>query len=189
LSAKASSQSTQETYKRAARYGGMARRDNRRELEEYQAEETFHKHEWLVQRVGWVGLAVVLAGACAGLLGNGPLSHHVIAVGEGILKIDRFARRDAPTVWVIEPAANLLRPVDFKLEISASLLDRVKIEAITPAPRDQAATSDAVSFTFNALAPRSKIVFHVEPQNVGWIAGDFQLGDSQPVKVRQFVYP
>jgi hypothetical protein len=166
------------------------KRDTSRELAEYQAEETFHRREWHAQRIGWACLALLLMAGGVGLFGNGALAHRTISTHEGELQIDRFARRDAPTLWVIKLGADAVpEGIDFKLRISSALLQRVKIEAITPAPRDQAATANAILFTFHYLAPNAQIVFHVEPQHVGWVQGDVQLGDSTPVKVRQFVYP
>jgi hypothetical protein len=160
--------------------------DRERGLKEFEAEEIFHRREWLAQRIGWAVLAVLLLAACAGLLGNGPLSHRTIATQNGELQIDRFAHRDGPTIWVIEPNA---AASEFKLRVSSGLLQRTKIESVTPAPLDQAATASSVLFTFRALAPKSKIVFHIEPQYVGWNGGEFQLGDAPPVTVQQFVYP
>ena len=165
------------------------KRDKRRELEEYAAEETFHRREWLVQRVGWSVLAAVLIAACAGLLGNGPLAHRSLISENGELTIDRFARRDGPTTWVIKPSAVGVRGSTFTLRVTSSMLQRVKIEAITPAPRAQAMTSNGVLFTFQAIAANTQVLFQVEPQAAGWLRGEFQLGDSNPVAVEQFVYP
>jgi hypothetical protein len=190
LSANLSLRSTQATYKAGAALCCMEnKRDKRRELEEYAAEETFHRREWLVQRVGWAALAVILIAACAGLLGNGPLAYRTLISENGELTIDRFARRDGPTTWAIKPNAVAVRGSTFRVRVTSSMLQRVKIEAITPAPEAQVMTSNGVLFTFQAIAANTQVLFQVEPQSAGWMRGDFQLGDSIPVTVEQFVYP
>ncbi len=167
----------------------QASRTKRRELDEFRAEETFHRREWMVQRMGWLVLALLLIAACAGLLGNGPLAHQRIATRTGLLLLDRFARRDGPTQWRVEPNADANERAALKVRISSQLLEHFEIVAITPNPVDQAISANSVVFTFHVVAPGSHIVFHVEPQHVGWNAGQFQIGDSAPVLVRQFVYP
>ena len=165
------------------------KREKQRELEQYQVEETFHRHEWVVQRIGWAALAVLLTAACAGLLGNGPLAHHTVVTADGALTVDRFARRDSPTIWVIEPAAGHTTASNFTLRISSAVLQHVKIEAITPAAQDQALAANGVQFTFHTLAPNAQVIFHVEPLDIGWIEGEFQFGNSSAVTIRQLVYP
>lgn len=167
----------------------QASRDKRRELDEFRAEEIFHLREWMVQRMGWFVLALLLIAACAGLLGNGPLAHQSIATPKGSLLLDRFARRDGPTQWRVEPSADSNEAGALEVRISSRLLEHFEIVAITPSPKEQAIAGESVVFTFHALAPGTHIVFHVEPQHMGWNAGQFQIGDSAPISVRQFVYP
>jgi len=164
-------------------------RNKRREPVDFAAEETFHRREWLAQRIGWVVLAGLLIAACAGYLGNGPLTHRIVATENGVLKIDRFAHRDGPTQWIIQTTSNSAARSDLALQVSSSLLERIKIESITPAPQDQAATANGVLFTFHSLDPQTQIVFHIEPQYVGWAEGELQLNDSPPATIKQFVYP
>jgi hypothetical protein len=165
------------------------KRDKRRELKEYSAEETFHRREWIVQRVGWVALAALLVAACAGLLGNGPLAHRTLATQHGVFKFDRFTHRNGPTQWVVEAESDSATRLGTTLEVSASLLRRIKIDAITPAPRVQVAMADGVLFKFDAARPQVQIVFHIQPQYVGWMEGEIQLNDSPPATIKQFVYP
>lgn len=165
------------------------KRDVQRGLKEYEAEETFHRREWRAQRIGWAILTLLLLAACAGLLGNGPLARRNIAIAEGILSIDRFARRDANTEWQIAPHYAGSATDKFDVRISSHFLERFRLAGITPEPRSQTAFTDSVVFSFAALAPRVLITFHVEPLRVGISQGEFQIGRSQPVTVKQFVYP
>jgi hypothetical protein len=99
-----------------------------------------------VQRIGWFGLAVLLLAAYCGLLRNGPPAHRTVVTANRALTVDRFARRDGPTTWVIEPTAERTNGSDFKLRIGSAVLKRVTIEAITPAVQDQALDADGVHF-------------------------------------------
>ena len=45
----------------------------------------FQRTEWVVQRAGWVGMALLILAALVGLLGRGPLSAAVARAGDGAL--------------------------------------------------------------------------------------------------------
>jgi hypothetical protein len=165
------------------------KRDVQRDLKEYEAEEIFHRREWVMQRIGWAILALLLLAACAGLLGNGPLARRHIAMAVGILSVDRFVRRDANTEWKFAPRLAASPTDKLEVRISSRFLERFRLAGITPEPRSQTAHADCVVFSFAALTPRVQIVFHVEPLRVGISEGKFQIGGSQPIVVKQFVYP
>jgi hypothetical protein len=60
-------------------------------------DEAFDRGALVVQRIGWAGMALVLAAALLGLFGSGPLSWRSAWSDEGtlLLRYERFARANA----------------------------------------------------------------------------------------------
>lgn len=160
-----------------------------KELAEFRAGETYHRREWFVQRVGWVLLFLLIMSACLGLLGHGPLAQRTLTTSSGVLEMDRFARREATTEWKIRPAGHFGADREFVIRISSAFLQRYEISAVDPEPVTTSLADRNVVLKFIVADPNGSIVFHVEPQHAGMNAGEVQLGDSEPLEVKQFVYP
>jgi hypothetical protein len=160
--------------------------DKARELAEFQAEERIHRREWLAQRIAWVLLILIILAGLAGLFGSGPLSKRSIATASGTIEVDRFARRRASDEWLIRAIQD---DSQLALRISASFLERYEIRAIVPEPASARVDGSDVVFVFDAAAARGTVAFHVEPEAIGLSEGSFVLNDSEPLLIRQFVYP
>jgi hypothetical protein len=155
---------------------------------EIEAGEVFHKHEWLIQRIGWGLLSLILMAAVLGVFGSGPVARTAIASGDDVLEFERFSRRHAPTQWTIMLAPSERAGV-FSVRISSSFLERYRISAIVPEPRGRSLTRSDVAFEFDISDPAAAIVFHVEPERSGSSEGFFRLGNAEPIRVEQFIYP
>lgn len=167
----------------------MAQRKNAaRELAEFQHEERFHRREWTVQRAGWLLLALLIVSGLLGLLGHGPLAHRQLAIGEAVLEMDRFARRNAAQEWKIQPAANA-DASQLIVRIETALLAAYEISRIVPEPASQRIEGRNVVMLFDGADAQGDIVFHVEAQQFGSSAGEIQVGTAPPAHVSQFVYP
>ena len=160
-----------------------------RQLEEYRSEETFHRHEWLVQRTGWALLAVFIIAGCAGVFGNGPLSHRTLHLTGGTLDIDRFVRREASSEWTLRDLASPGPQAELVVRVSADFVERYRVVSIVPEPRDEALDGADVVFRFDANRAIRGIVFNVEPQHAGWNRGEFRVAAGPSVSVEQLVYP
>lgn len=160
-----------------------------RELAEFRAEERFHRREWLVQRIAWGLLLLIIVAGLAGLFGSGPLSKQAKATASGTIEIDRFARRRASEEWRIRPIQAAEEDSQLALRISSSFLERYEIAAIVPEPASTTIDGSDVVFVFDAAAARGTVALHVEPEHIGLSEGSFALNDSEPLLIRQFVYP
>lgn len=67
--------------------------------------DRFQRVEWRLQRVGWVVMAAVVAGALAGTFGRGPLSRAVAMAPDGSLEIEyeRVQRYQGPSSMTLHP--------------------------------------------------------------------------------------
>lgn len=152
----------------------------------------FHERNWLLQRIGWIGITLVLGAALAGVFGSGWLSKGSISAPGGALYVeyDRFARYIAPTALRIRLTPKLgQRQVG--LGVSTDFLDTVQLERITPEPESVEARADQLVYFFKvADAGRpSTVVFHLKTQHLGRVSGRVALVDGPAVTFEQFVYP
>jgi hypothetical protein len=161
----------------------LSRREAQLQIEE---DLEFQQRDWRVQRVGWIGLALLITGALFGLFGTGPLSHSIIK-GDGIeLKYERFARLDRLTRLRFELIGEAQETT--RLSIGRAYLDAVQIEQITPVPVRAEARPDRLVYEF----PRhgaAGIIFYVKPVNFGIITGQAQVHKAAPIGFKQFIYP
>jgi len=64
---------------------------------------TFQRRAWVVQRIAWVVMLLIVVAAVLGLFATGPLSGTTAKTDDGVLTIEygRFARHDAQTDLLI----------------------------------------------------------------------------------------
>jgi hypothetical protein len=157
------------------------------QLPEYLADETFHRREWCIQRLGWIVLSLVIAVAMAGFLGGGPAAKRTVMVGETAVSIERFVRREAAGEWIVLPGPGTQGALTIR--VGAGLMKFIRIDRIEPEPSTQAIVSDGMAFTFDVESPGTPIVFHVEPFEFGMAKGAIQIDDAKPVLITQLIYP
>jgi hypothetical protein len=161
----------------------LSRREAQLQIEEDLA---FQQRDWRVQRVGWIGLALLITAALLGLFGTGPLSDSIIR-GDGLeLRYERFGRFDRLTRLRFELIGETQETT--RLSIGRPYLDAVQIEQITPVPARVEARPDRLVYEFPRHGPTA-IIFYVKPDNIGIITGQAQVNKAAPLSFKQFIYP
>jgi hypothetical protein len=161
-----------------------------KEQEDFESELVFHRREWRVQRVGWVFMALLPLLALAGLFGEGPLSAvRVSNDAIGMLQYERFTRKGADTVVLIEPAARGTPAQTVQVALASDYLEAFKIEQITPEPASTQLANGRVVFEFQQAGAGAGIRFHLEPERIGTHDTELIVDSARPVTVRQFTYP
>src|SRR5688572_9097688 len=148
----------------------------------------FQRREWLIQRAGWLAIALAILAGAAGVFGDGPLAD-VRLEGNGIrLEYERFARMEAPNQWrltvVDTPAGGRL-----EIGVDASLVSNYRFTEIHPEPRQVRATGTRWVYEFAVEGGNSPIVFHAQALHAGRYRGDLRIGASPPVRLSQYIYP
>lgn len=153
--------------------------------------ERCRRIEGIVERAGWISLAVFLAAGAAGFFGRHPRS--LKTAGEGgplTVEYDRFPHWNTSTDLLVRarPSASDGR---VRLSVNDAYADAMLFDRVTPPPIAAASSADRLVFTFAADADRSPLVirFHLEPQKPGRHTAEFALDDGPPVAFRQFTYP
>jgi hypothetical protein len=151
----------------------------------------FQYRQWRVQRIGWVLMAVIALLAIAGFMGPGPLSRATAKTADGklLVRYQRFARYQAPATLQFEFPTGATRSA--RLWLSRDYMERVQVEAITPAPETVSTAQDWLGYVFPLNEPGERLVvkFSVEMEQFGWQELRVRLEDGQSVVVKQFVFP
>jgi hypothetical protein len=148
----------------------------------------FHHREWLIQRIGWVVVALFLVLALAGLFGGGPLSHARAAGASGSIEYEHFVRSGTPTDLVVTAATAGARGVN-RVEIASGYLAAFRVERITPEPRAVRTMGDRLVYEFAAGAPGASISFHIHPQRLWRHRTVVRIDGGAPLEVWQLTYP
>jgi hypothetical protein len=150
-------------------------------------EMALQRREWAAQRIAWALLALTIVAALLGLFGDGPLSKQIQMSTAGSLEFERFARRQSPLEWKVQPRASGAR---VSIAIDAALIERYEIHSVQPEPVEAALVGDRWRFEFASPGSRAApIVFHLEARQAGMYAGDLSIADAPPIRVEQFIYP
>lgn len=149
----------------------------------------FQRREWLVQRIGWVAMALVIIAGALGLFGDGPLARREAANAALRIEYDALLHRNAQTTWLLTPLA---APHDgrYRLTLDADWARHFRIDDIEPRPQATEVSVGRWVYEFRAQGGRATpILFHVEPRQLGRFEGSVQLEGTAPLAITQFVYP
>ncbi|HEV7330568.1 MAG TPA: hypothetical protein VGN63_05960 [Flavisolibacter sp.] len=158
------------------------------ELVEHQLELNeridLHKKGWVIQRVGWVFMLLVILAAALGTFGNGILSKATIEKGNAKVEYQRFYRYEAEM-----PMQIFVRNVHGPATISLpeSYVKQFKILRIIPEPQEYFIQSGYVSYIFNASSD-FLASFYIRPENPGIIEGVIHVNNT-PVSLQHLIYP
>jgi hypothetical protein len=152
------------------------------------ASRSFQRREWLLQRIGWAAISLVLVAGLSGLFGGGPLAGRTAANDGLAMEYEGLTRRGSPTTWTLTPRS---APANGRYEISlqAHWARHFRIHAIQPEPDSTRLEGSYWVYEFRARSAGTPITFHVEAENAGPFEGAIRLDDAAPLQVRQFVYP
>lgn len=152
----------------------------------------FHEHTYRVQRASWIVMAMLMLAGLGGLFGGGPLSDAERGLDAGGLRVNysRFARVGAPDVMRVSVPTRSDADA-FVLLLDRAYLDRVRLDAMTPAPAVVAVADERVRYVFagRAAAGRAAVTFNLTPQSIGFARTRVGMPGAADVAIWQFVYP
>jgi hypothetical protein len=147
----------------------------------------YQRREWAFERAGWVVMALIVVAALLGLFGDGPLSRTTTGNEPLRLEYNRFVHRNAPERLRVSVAA---AGDEVRLWVSRGYLEQVELREVSPRPDRVEPAGDRDEFVFRVARPGRPftVIFRVEPEALGSVAGRVGVGDDA-VDFRQFVYP
>jgi len=149
-------------------------------------DETFEGRWWQFEKVSWMAMLLFAMAAASGVVGRGPISQARRSAGQVAVEYDRIVRYQAPTrISLTVPASS----TGSRVHIRRSLLDRLQLESIVPAPLGAEPRDDGAVLLFPAHATSGRITLVEQPAILG--VSDHQVGlDGEiPVLFRQLVLP
>lgn len=149
----------------------------------FENHDTFHRRDWLVQRLARAIFVLIILAAAAGLFGGGPLSRTSTADAGTQLDYDRFIRQKSRLVFHAVATGDTTT-----LRIDGLILPTDQL-VVRPEPVSQTASNDARTLTFETVPGRPFIVeLEWTPQRPGVREGTVAVDDAR-LNVWSLVYP
>ena len=153
----------------------------------------FQRREWVVERIGWGLMALLVIAALFGLLGGGPLSQ-ATAGGEGgpfQVQYGRFVRHRAPTDMEITLQPGAVQEDKARVWVDREWLDTIDLQSVLPEPDSMQAGGDRLIYVFELDEPGApaSIKFDYMPVKYGARIVSVGLDGGESVSFNQVVYP
>jgi hypothetical protein len=152
----------------------------------------FQRREWVVERVGWVVLILVLVAAVVGVFGTGPLSSTGSVSDDGSVRVDyeRFVRQGGQSHLTVTVAPEWVDDGAVTVYMSGSLNETMEIESVFPEPDSVTSNGSGATFRFAVDTGSTPVIrIHYRPQSLGSSTGHIRTGQGDAAVVRQFTYP
>ena len=158
------------------------------EIKKLRENDTFQERTWVVERAGWLVMAVLIVAALAGAFSRGPLSYAEATAPDGsfLARYERFMRHMTATDLTLDLQQTSSKEIS--IIIDTALAKVLSIQRINPQPLRSAATAQGVRFDFSTSASPARVVFDVKPSAIGAVSGNISVGD-RAVHIPAFVYP
>ncbi len=148
---------------------------------------------WMLQRVGWGAIALVLLAMLLGLTGRGPLSSATAGQPGAALQVEyeRFARFSAPAPLKIRLGPGVARDGKARIWFSHDYIESITIEQISPEPSSMKVLPDRHLYEFELPNPQGEatIMLHTKPQKIGSLTGKIGIMDGPVLSFQHIVYP
>ena len=158
-----------------------------------ETDDRFQKHEWQIQRVGWILWGCVIVAGLLGLLGPGLFSKTRSAASDSSLSIayDRFVHYHHPREVKLHFDLGAIGASEFRISIDRGLLNSVDIQRIVPEPKQYAISQGGVVFTFDKepQLQKGEVTLRIDYQHQGRVRGEIGLVGHVPAQITQFVFP
>jgi hypothetical protein len=150
------------------------------------------QRDWLIQRAGWVAMALIVVGALLGLFGAGPLSTAHVTGDQGLRgEYRRFWRMQSPMTLRVTLPASARHDRERAVRVDRGYFDAVRITYVNPPPERVEAGNGELRYVFaisNSLDPVT-VSFTLEAPTPGAFEGRAALDAGPWVGFSQFIYP
>lgn len=152
----------------------------------------FQKQEWTFERIGWIGMALLILLGLLGLFGDGPISR-ATQTSPGGLKVtyERFERQTSPSNMQLEFPQEAVQNGQLRWWINRDYVERVQIDGIIPNPEQVETTADRIIYTVNAQDATGpiRIKLNISAEESGNLAGEVGWLDGDSLQFSQFIFP
>jgi hypothetical protein len=173
--------------------GGTLNRKMKTDGLEINQDLNTQRKTWMVQRIGWAGMALIVLAGLAGLFGSGPLARTTLLDDQRLVRLeyDRFGRYEGELLLRLELMPEVTKSTDFTVWVDRSYWTKHAIEQITPPPVTAGIGVDGFLYTFRVDASHvpATIIFHLRPEYLGSLDGHIHVNDGSSIRFHQFIFP
>ena len=153
---------------------------------------TVQRRMWVIQRIGWAAMALIVLLGAAGLFGQGPISQATVGnvAGPLYLEYERFGRYQSSSTLRFRIRAPE-KPGPIQLWIASGYLAGIEIQQLTPSPDKVTIGNDGVFFHINTAGSGEpdEIILYFQYQSMGKLSGAVGIAGEPSIAFTQFVYP
>ena len=142
------------------------------------------KKGWVIQRVGWIVMAVFVAMAAFGFFGDGIVSKKNIQSGVQKLEYQKYSRFESAMELKFDLNSATQQNI---ISFPVNYLGNFRIESILPEPKQNQSGNERVNYVFEGNGPM-KIIFYLVPKNIGELEADVFV-NNQRFHFNHFIYP
>ena len=143
-----------------------------------------HRTGWIVQRIGWVMILLVMIAGLLGLFGEGFLSKTHPVSGEIKATYERFFRFESEMKIRVESSGGHIGNISFP----QSYLKNFKIVRFVPEPHNNTTLPGEVVYHF-LPAQNQLVTIYLTPTNHGNISGIMKVNGTNIFSLHHFIYP
>ncbi|WP_140987066.1 hypothetical protein [Asticcacaulis tiandongensis] len=144
----------------------------------------FQRTFWRVERLAWIGFAVIIVAALLGLTGSGgPLSQGKLQVGPADVTYTRIVRWQTASRLSITMAN--IPPNGVNIVLGDSYSSGFSMDSISPEPKAVDLIADGHQFHFTGQSgTRGRIEFDLTARSPGRVSFDMTVGtETRPVTI------
>jgi hypothetical protein len=157
-----------------------------------QLDEDIHQQSqtWVIERISWVLMALVIVAALAGLIGHGPYSSRRESAADSgfVIEYQRFEHHQAQSSFTVQLTEEVAQDQAVRLHIGQEFLREAEIDRIEPEPDSVELDTNFVTYSFNTTAPGA-ITFHFVPTGFGSTTLDIGVEGRVLQSYPLFFYP
>jgi hypothetical protein len=152
----------------------------------------FQRSSWIMERIGWIAVALILIAALLGLFGTGLFSKTKAGDRNGPLWLEynRFGRFQSPSTLRVHIGRGKTEKIA-RIWFDRNYMKGIQIEQITPEPEGVESVSDKLVYTFKLAKPKepAEVTFHLKLEQIGSLSGKVGLVNGPTLSFTQFIYP
>lgn len=151
----------------------------------------YERRSWLIHRVAWSGLSLLLAAAAAGLLGEGPSNRRAAATPDATLRVlyEKVLRHNAETMLRVTLRSDVAAGGVARLTVGDEWMASMKLARVDPEPLSVRAVPGGHEFEFRSAGGDFDAAFVGEPRSFGPVEVRLSAGPRPPLTFRQLILP
>ena len=150
---------------------------------EIDEELKLHRKGWVIQRVGWVIMFLIIIGGALGAFGEGLLSKKTVTQPNYCIEYERYFRYETEMKILVQSTQHIA-----SLSFPQQYVKEFRMLRIEPGPDNNVTTNAEVVYNF--LPGNNRIVtVYLIPKDYGKIEGYMKINGANTTQLNHFIFP